>query len=113
MKGRETGSGRVVNVREDYRAFLAAKVVPGVRYEGDCAVLPSWDEVGTDVRESIGASAPHLHGYQRFAVAFAVARQRAALFLECGLGKTHIGTAWLPAPATFAASVSEGDTGHA
>lgn len=84
-----------VDVRSDYRAFLAAKVVPGVMYDGDFAVLPTWDTAGVDIRESIGNHAPHLEEYQRFAVAFAVARQRAALFLECGLGKTHIGLAWL------------------
>jgi superfamily II DNA or RNA helicase/DNA modification methylase len=91
------GVGRRIDVRNDYRAFLAAKVIPGVRYEGDEAILPTWDFVSTDLRNTITDCAPHLHEYQRFAVAFAVARHRAALFLECGLGKTHIGLAWLAA----------------
>jgi superfamily II DNA or RNA helicase/DNA modification methylase len=84
-----------VNVREDYAAFLAAKVTPGVRYEGDFAILPEWGRASRDISEVLRGHAPHLHEYQRFAVTFAVARQRAALFLECGLGKTSIALAWI------------------
>lgn len=84
-----------VNVREDYRAFLCAKVMPGVRYEGDYAILPAWSHASKEIAEALGEHAPHLHDYQRFAVTFAVARQRAALFLECGLGKTSIAIAWV------------------
>jgi DNA modification methylase len=82
-----------VNVRDDYVAFLRAKAVPGVHFEGDYAIVPSWDILSDDIASS--ADAPHLHEYQRFAVAFAVARRRAALFLECGLGKTSISLAWI------------------
>lgn len=84
-----------VNVREDYAAFLRAKVMPGVRYEGDFAILPTWDHASRDIADALREHAPHLHDYQRFAVTFAVARQRAALFLECGLGKTSIALAWV------------------
>lgn len=84
-----------INVREDYGAFLRAKVTPGVRYEGDFAILPAWDRASRDIADALAEHAPHLHEYQRFAVTFAVARQRAALFLECGLGKTSISLAWV------------------
>jgi superfamily II DNA or RNA helicase/DNA modification methylase len=84
-----------INVREDYAAFLRAKVTPGVRYEGDYAILPTWEQASRDISDALVRHAPHLHEYQRFAVTFAVARQRAALFLECGLGKTSIALAWV------------------
>jgi DNA modification methylase len=84
-----------VNVAEDYGAFLGAKVVPGVRYEGGFAILPSWNAAAKETAEAITALAPHLHEYQRFAATFAVARQRAALFLECGLGKTSVALTWI------------------
>ncbi len=84
-----------VNVRDDYAAFLGAKTTPGVTYEGDYANVPAWDNVTADVADSLGVHAPHLHEYQKFAVTFSVARQRAALFLECGLGKTSIALAWI------------------
>lgn len=84
-----------VNVRESYAEFLRAKVTPGVRYEGDFAILPEWDHASRNIADALSEHAPHLHEYQRFAVTFAVARQRAALFLECGLGKTSIALAWV------------------
>lgn len=84
-----------LNVRADYAAFLRAKVIPGVRYEGDYAILPAWESASRDIADALAEHAPHLHEYQRFAVTFAVARQRAALFLECGLGKTSISLAWV------------------
>jgi DNA modification methylase len=84
-----------VNVRRDYGAFLRAKVTPGVRYEGDYAILPGWDGASREVADALGSLAPHLHDYQKFADTFAVARQRAALFLECGLGKGSIAIAWV------------------
>ncbi len=84
-----------VNVRADYRAFLRAKVTPGVKYDGDFAIVPGWHGASKDVAAELAAHAPHLHEYQRFADTFAVARQRAALFLECGLGKTSIALAWV------------------
>lgn len=84
-----------VNVREDYAAFLRAKTTPGVRYEGDYAILPTWDHASRDIADALSEHAPHLHDYQRFAVTFAVARQRSAAFLECGLGKTSIALAWV------------------
>ena len=83
-----------LDVRGDYRAFLRAKTTPGVRYEGHYAILPEWDAAEQDVASELRNLAPHLHEYQRFAVTFAVARKRAALFLECGLGKTSIALAW-------------------
>jgi superfamily II DNA or RNA helicase len=83
-----------VNVRADYGAFLRAKVTPGVRYEGDFAILPTWEHASRDIADALMEHAPHLHDYQRFAVTFAVARQRSAAFLECGLGKTSIALAW-------------------
>jgi superfamily II DNA or RNA helicase len=84
-----------VNVREDYAAFLRAKVTPGVRYEGDFAILPTWDRASREIGDALSEHAPHLHDYQRFAVTFAVARQRSAAFLECGLGKTSIALAFV------------------
>jgi superfamily II DNA or RNA helicase/DNA modification methylase len=84
-----------INVREDYAAFLKAKVTPGVRYEGDFAILPGWNHASRDIAAALAEQAPHLHDYQKFAVAFAVARQRSAAFLECGLGKTSIALAWV------------------
>lgn len=87
-------SGVRVNVREDYGAFLRAKVTPGVRYEGDFAILPTWEKASRDISDALAEHAPHLHEYQRFAVTFAVARQRSALFMECGLGKTSVAVAW-------------------
>lgn len=86
-----------VNVREDYRAFLRAKVTPGVQFDGDEAIFPALHFASSDSHnDDIATVAPHLHEYQRFATAFALSRQRAALFLECGLGKTSIALAWLP-----------------
>jgi superfamily II DNA or RNA helicase/DNA modification methylase len=87
-------SGRI-NVRRDYAALLRAKNTPGVRYEGDFAILPSWQHTSAEISHALDEHAPHLHEYQRFAVTFAVARQRAAAFLECGLGKTSIALAWV------------------
>lgn len=84
-----------VNVRQDYAAFLRAKVTPGVEYDGDYAIFPEWSTPDRATAEEIRELAPHLHDYQRFAVTFAVARRRAALFLECGLGKTSIALAWV------------------
>lgn len=81
-----------VEVRRDYQAFLRSKGVPGVRYEGDFAIIPDRDQISP--RGKGEQVAPHLHEYQRFAVAFAVARKRAALFMECGLGKTSIALTW-------------------
>ncbi len=86
---------RRVNVRQDYGEFLRAKVTPGVRYEGDFAILPDWHGASREVADALLSHAPHLHEYQRFATTFAVARERAALFLECGLGKTSIALAWV------------------
>jgi hypothetical protein len=62
-----------VEVRHDYAAFLRAKVTPGVRYEGDFAILPRWDRASEDIANALAEHAPHLHDYQRFAVTFAVA----------------------------------------
>lgn len=92
-----TSGARVirVNVRSDYAAFLRAKVTPGVRYDGDYAILPGWNGASDGVARAVAEFAPHLHEYQRFATTFAVARERAALFLECGLGKTSIALAWI------------------
>lgn len=84
-----------LNVREDYRAFLRAKATPGVRFEGDFAILPTWDHASREIGEALSGHAPHLHDYQRFAVTFAVARQCSAAFLECGLGKTSIALAFV------------------
>lgn len=84
-----------VDVRTDYGAFLRAKMIPGVRYEDGHAIIPDWEHASKDVATALSEHAPHLHEYQRFAVTFAVARQRAALFLECGLGKTSIALAWV------------------
>lgn len=84
-----------LNVRDDYRAFLRAKITPGVTYDGDFAILPEWIAASADVAGQLTQHAPHLHEYQRFASTFAVARKRAALFLECGLGKTSIALAWV------------------
>jgi len=72
-----TTAERRVNVREDYGAFLAAKATPGARFDGDHAILPGWDSASVGVAEAVTMMAPHLHEYQRFAVTFAVARQRA------------------------------------
>lgn len=83
-----------IDVRHDYAAFIDAKQVPGVRFEDGHAILPDWEHARKDDDRSTAIMAPHLHEYQRFAVAFAVARRRAALFLECGLGKTSIALAW-------------------
>lgn len=88
-------SGRRVNVRHDYAKFLDAKTTPGVRFSGDFAILPEWDDADAKVAGRIQEMAPHLHEYQRFAATFGVARKRAALFLECGLGKTSISLAWM------------------
>jgi NAD(P)-dependent dehydrogenase (short-subunit alcohol dehydrogenase family) len=84
-----------INVATDYGAFLRAKVVPGVRYEGDYAILPAWSSATAEIAGALQEHAPHLHEYQRFAVTFAVARERAALFKECGLGKCSDGLAWI------------------
>lgn len=84
-----------INVRRDYEAFLAAKATPGVKFDGDYAILPSWSDSTAEIAESVTSLAPHLHEYQRFSVTFAVARKKAALFLECGLGKTSIALAWI------------------
>lgn len=82
-------------MRASYADFLRAKVTPGVRYDGDYAVLPAWNGASVGVARALAGFAPHLHEYQRFATTFAVARERAALFLECGLGKTSIALAWI------------------
>lgn len=89
------GTAIRVNVRADYGEFLRAKATPGAHFEGDYAILPHWDDVGSDTADLVATLAPHLHEYQRFAVTFAVARMRAALFLECGLGKTSISLVWI------------------
>lgn len=68
---------RRVNVRESYADFLAAKAMPGVQFDGDYAIVPAWGDADVETAEAVTAHAPHLHEYQRFAVTFAVARQRA------------------------------------
>jgi superfamily II DNA or RNA helicase len=83
-----------VNVRASYEDFLRAKTTPGVSYDGDWAIVPEWERPADNIAE-IDQRAPHLHDYQRFATAFAAARKRAALFLECGLGKTSCALAWV------------------
>jgi|GEM_PF-310889 DNA modification methylase len=83
-----------INVRQDYAAFLRIKNTPGVTYDGDFAIVPDWQPATDVAAKQIDELAPHLHDYQRFSVVFAVARRRAALFLECGLGKTSISLAW-------------------
>lgn len=88
-------SGMRINVRHDYSAFLRAKLMPGVSYDGDFAVLPEWQPVAREDGTALTEHAPHLHEYQRFATAFAIARGRAALFLECGLGKSSCALAWV------------------
>lgn len=70
-------------------------MTPGVRYDGDYAILPGWNGASDGVARAVAEFAPHLHEYQRFATTFAVARERSALFLECGLGKTSIALAWI------------------
>lgn len=83
-----------VEVRNDYPMFLWAKAQPGVRFDGDYAMVPEYAEVSSGSAEKIKTHAPHMHEYQSFCTAFAVSRERAALFLECGLGKTSIALAW-------------------
>jgi len=101
----------VINVRDSYGAFLRAKRVPGVKFRGDFAILPEAGTADPDDKAAIASIAHHLHEYQRFATAFATARRRAALFLECGLGKTSIALAWSEAmrangPAVIAAPLA-------
>jgi len=86
-----------INVRDDYDAFLRSKLTPGVVYDGDFAVLPNWQPIDDGVAGVIAEAAPHLHEYQLFSAAFAAARKRSALFLECGLGKTSIALSWIRA----------------
>ena len=50
-----------INVRADYAAFLRAKVMPGVRYEGDFAVLPGWNDASAKIADALTLFAPHLH----------------------------------------------------
>lgn len=89
-----------VDVSKDYGAFLNAKLMPGVEFTSDgFAILPNWDHTTKDIADQLAQNAPHLHEYQRFATTFAVARKRAALFLECGLGKTSIALSWIESVA--------------
>lgn len=85
-----------LDVLADYAAFLEAKRTPGVVFHDDgTATMP---DVGRAANKAeVRSAAPHLHEYQSFALAFALARRRAALFLECGLGKTSIALAWVRA----------------
>jgi superfamily II DNA or RNA helicase len=86
-----------VDVSTNYEAFLRAKATPGVRFTDDGhAILPP-DTDASDQHHAVMRSAPHLHEYQAFCAAFALARKRSALFLECGLGKTSISLAWASA----------------
>jgi len=83
-----------IEVRHDYPMFLWAKAQPGVRFDGDYALVPEYTTVTSGSSDRVKAHAPHMHEYQAFCTAFAVSRERAALFLECGLGKTSIALAW-------------------
>lgn len=83
-----------IEVRHDYPMFLWAKNQPGVKFDGDYAVVPDYRTVTKGGSEMVLSVASHMHEYQAFCTAFAVARERAALFLECGLGKTSIALAW-------------------
>lgn len=83
-----------IDVRHDYSAFLRSKTTPGVRYDGDFAIMPQWRDASAEVARRVSDMAPHLHEYQRFSATFAVARKRAAIFAECGLGKTSIALSW-------------------
>jgi len=81
-----------VEVASDYDAFLRSKLWPGVIYEAGYALVP---DPGTfSNRDDSRPERPHLHEHQRFAVAFCQHRERAALFMECGLGKTSVALAW-------------------
>lgn len=66
-------------VNDDYRAFLESKqlVVPAAGFEPDQQYYP-----------------PQLFGFQRQIVTWAVRRGRAAVFADCGLGKTLMQLAW-------------------
>lgn len=81
---------------ETYDEFLAVKGVPGASFaKGDDGALyvsmPESTSACDHHREDMPS---HLHRYQRFCVAFALAKKRSALFLECGLGKTSIALSW-------------------
>lgn len=64
---------------DDYEAFLASK-------------LPQVPECGIDVEDD--GIAPTLFDYQRAIVKWACKRGRAAIFAECGLGKTFMQIEW-------------------
>jgi len=87
-------------VMDDYREFMRAKGTPGIAFRDGYAIYPEWGDVTRRLAESIDGFAPHLHDFQRFAVAFCSARLRAAVFAECGLGKTSIALAWVMNNAT-------------
>lgn len=82
-----------VEVQDDYESFLKSKLWPGVEYENGYALVPEMDGIHRDEPQE-AAARPHLHEHQRFAVAFALARKRSAMFMECGLGKTSVALAW-------------------
>lgn len=66
-----------VNIREDYGAFLEAKAQANDRYGFEPLWLPDF-----------------LFDFQRDLVKWAVRRGRAAIFADCGLGKTPMQLTW-------------------
>jgi DNA modification methylase len=87
-----------MNMRIDsYQQFLNAKHIPGATFQRDDEgnAIANIPDDGLSGLSAHHAKMPtHLHQYQRFCVAFALAKERAALFLECGLGKTSIALSW-------------------
>lgn len=82
-----------MNVRDDYDAFLGSKLWPGVEYDDGYALVPEPSELSENGAGK-ARKRPHLHEHQQFAVAFCRSRERAAVFMECGLGKTSVALAW-------------------
>jgi hypothetical protein len=81
----------------DYALFLKIKALPAYRFTGRTAWFPDEyaDRIGVKAPERTGGNCDPLAGlfdYQRDVSRLAFRKERFAVFAECGLGKTLIGS---------------------
>lgn len=87
---------------DGYAKFIQCKALPSYRVVGRTVYTDeqSYASVfGADASSTLSASDAHLFDYQAFVTNRALARQRYAVFMDCGLGKTAVEMAWAHAVA--------------
>lgn len=80
---------------DDYRLFLKIKALPSYKINGRRAFVPDEyaSRIGVEVKQRVSKKftpSPFMFDYQRDIACTSVSKQKYALFIECGLGKTLI-----------------------